>query len=624
MKQSIAAALLVASASAGSLRKPNAAGTGLLPLPRCVGKSADECCYQEKGQHALYDKKDPGNPGRLGEQCCSITMGTWIPTNSKEEKDNYCKTETRFAKMDGDLNKVKSVTDRLRNSLEYLHESKKALEIKFDREYAAHAAKEDSARDKNRKLRGELREVQGNLGEEVSRFQGLERKLNEVTNDNAGTKKKLEEQETALKKQMKATQQKYKSKLDLKKKFTVELKKVQSAIGTCKIDNVNSQKKIDLMKKSMEETQTSISKARTTLAGKEAALVGLEKETVAAEKGLGEDKQKLEDGTKKILGMIDALEQANSKLDTKISEATASLAEAKEELKEAEKANAFVETANTVRAHLKKNDGDSPFDAEKYAEADLEKKGKTYVDPTKNMVTDATTYIANKLSNLHPLMVNLKALKSRIHALIRLDKDLNKEIMGDLKKKFKALTDAITGVENQMRTIVAKCTDVTDLIEAGNSKHNKWVSKQNALLNSLSRQNGQLLAQLKYEIKATEKVADMIGDNKGLLKECDAKAFKIAKNMFSVKQQDNTLNTELSGLQQDNLDAANLLKDEQEKAAKSIAEAEEANRKLKASLGVLKNEVRAEKSKKNGKEATLTKVNNEVSDTKMETEMAGI
>ena len=94
--------------------------------------------------------------------------------------------------------------------------------------------------------------------------------------------------------------------------------------------------------------------------------------------------------------------------------------------------------------------------------------------------------------------------------------------------------------------------------------------------------------------------------------------------MFSVKQEDNTLNTELSGLQQDNLDAANLLKDEQEKAAKAIAEAEEANRKLKANIGILKNEVRAEKSKKNKKETTLTKVNNEISDTKMETEMAGI
>merc|ERR1712072_278131 len=108
-----------------------------------------------------------------------------------------------------------------------------------------------------------------------------------------------------------------------------------------------------------------------------------------------------------------------------------------------------------------------------------------------------------------------------------------------------------------------------------------------------------------------------------LLQECDAKAFKIAKRMFSVKQEDNTLNTELSGLQQDNLDAANLLKDEQEKAAKAIAEAEEANRKLKANIGILKNEVRAEKSKY-GKEATLTKVNNAISDTRMETEMAGI
>ena len=137
----------------------------------------------------------------------------------------------------------------------------------------------------------------------------------------------------------------------------------------------------------------------------------------------------------------------------------------------------------------------------------------------------------------------------------------------------------------------------------------------------MSRQNGQLLAQLKYEIDAGEKVSDLIGDNKVLLKECGKKGYKIAMNLWSAKQQDSALSADLSTLQQENLNAANKLKEEQEEAAKNIAAAEEANRKLKASLGVLKDEVRTEKRENNAKKAHLTDVNNKVSDVQMETEL---
>ena len=129
---------------------------------------------------------------------------------------------------------------------------------------------------------------------------------------------------------------------------------------------------------------------------------------------------------------------------------------------------------------------------------------------------------------------------------------------------------------------------------------------------------------MKYEIKATEEVSDMIGDNKKVLRECGAKAFNLCKNLWSVKRQDSALSSELNGLQQENLEAANRLKEEQEAAAKSIAEAEEANRKLKAALGVLKNEVRSEKKENNKKKTKLNNINNKISDVKMETELAGI
>ena len=119
----VVAVATIASASASNLRAPESKTL----LQRCTnGAKVEDCCTQTKGQHALYNKKDDGNPGRLGKQCCSKSLGTWMPTNG-EDADNFCTLGKRTYDAEKSMDQVKSVSDRMANALNALNAEKRDL-----------------------------------------------------------------------------------------------------------------------------------------------------------------------------------------------------------------------------------------------------------------------------------------------------------------------------------------------------------------------------------------------------------------------------------------------------------------------------------------------------------------
>ena len=75
------------------------------------------------------------------------------------------------------------------------------------------------------------------------------------------------------------------------------------------------------------------------------------------------------------------------------------------------------------------------FDANKYAAGKLEKKGDAWLDSEAAMLNDAQNFVKSKMAGMQKVLLNLKAVRSRVKALKNLDIQLNKEIMADLKKK---------------------------------------------------------------------------------------------------------------------------------------------------------------------------------------------
>ena len=59
------------------------------------------------------------------------------------------------------------------------------------------------------------------------------------------------------------------------------------------------------------------------------------------------------------------------------------------------------------------------------------------------MLADASSFIKNKVSGLGNVMLNLKAIVSRVEALKNLDADLHSKIMNDLETRHKRLKSKI-------------------------------------------------------------------------------------------------------------------------------------------------------------------------------------
>merc|ERR1712139_249937 len=105
-------------------------------LRRCTKNAKVEECCPGTG-HKLYRRKDEGNPGRLGKQCCSKSLGAWLPTNG-DDADNFCSLGQRTSEAEKSIDQVKSVSDRMANALTALNAEKKDLKAQYRAAYIAH------------------------------------------------------------------------------------------------------------------------------------------------------------------------------------------------------------------------------------------------------------------------------------------------------------------------------------------------------------------------------------------------------------------------------------------------------------------------------------------------------
>lgn len=171
----VAIATLAATnpAGAANLRAPESKTL----LQRCTnGAKVTECCAQEKGQHQLYQHKDDSNPGRLGNQCCSRSLGTWLPTNG-DDVDKFCSLGQRTAEVQKGVDQMKSLTDRTNNALTSLNEEKSTLKKEFREAYIAHEKQEDDKNGEILRDQKELQLIEDRNAREKTKLNGLNAEL---------------------------------------------------------------------------------------------------------------------------------------------------------------------------------------------------------------------------------------------------------------------------------------------------------------------------------------------------------------------------------------------------------------------------------------------------------------
>jgi chromosome segregation ATPase len=445
----VVAVATIASASANNLRAP----ASKTLLQRCTnGAKVEECCTQTPGQHALYNKKDDNNPGRLGKQCCSKSLGTWMPTNG-EDADKFCSLGKRTYDAEKSMDQVKSVSDRMANALNALNAEKRDLKKEYRAAYIAHEKTENDADDKNAVAQKELNLVEDEIASKKATFNSLQKKVADEEQELEALGPKYSKSLSALDKAFDEASATFKAKQEALKDLATSANKANDALNTCNLQNEEDKKALKAIAGeivSVKTQQDSADKERKQYEAKtkeaEATLEEKKKEQAAqikeAEAANGEVKNKMA-----------KFVETNAELQTMIDEVESKIADADAKLA------SFLETGTTKKfGWLFGSDGgnedketvkraptagNSNFDANKYADGKLVKKGSEWVDSQQKMLSDAQNFINDRVSKMKDVLVNLKAVRSRVAALKKLDKDLHKQIMADLGKQNAKLVAAI-------------------------------------------------------------------------------------------------------------------------------------------------------------------------------------
>jgi len=447
----VVAVATIASASASNLRAP----ASKTLLDRCTnGAKVEDCCTQTPGQHQLYNKKDDGSPGRLGKQCCSKSLGTWMPTNG-EDADKFCSLGKRTYDAEKSMDQVKSVSDRMANALNALNDEKRDLKKEFRAAYIAHEKKENDADDKNAQAQKELNLVEDENAEKQATFNALQKKVTDEEQAVEALGPKYSKSLNALDKAFDDASAKYKAKQDFLIKLAVSANEAQKALETCDLKNEEDKKTLKAI-----AAETKSVKTQQDAADKERKVY--EQKTKEADAKLAEDKKKqaeamkvADEANKKVKAEMTDFVSKAAKLQSMIDDTEAKIASVDEQLKASlletgttkkfgflfgsDGGNEDKETVKRAETNSDRND----FDANKYAAGKLVKEGNKWVDSQKQMLSDAQNFIKDRVGKMQDVLVNLKAVRSRVNALKNLDKDLHKQIMADIGKENAKLSAAI-------------------------------------------------------------------------------------------------------------------------------------------------------------------------------------
>lgn len=436
-------------------------------LARCAnGATVEKCCEQISGQHKLYQKKDDSSPGRLGKQCCSKSLGAWLPTNG-DDADKFCALGRRTAHAEASMNQVKSLSDRMVNAMNVLNSEKKTLKADYRAAYIAHEQTENNKRGENSKLNRELQLVEDKNTEKRVAIKGVNDEIDTEEKKIRNTGKLYLEKLRDLDTKMSDIDSSFGIKEKHYAEMSVKANDATKVLNTCK---GNTEEETKLMKDFEEQLKN----VRSTIDQKKKENQEAAKEFGKISGECDKKKKEMEDQEKvaqkeltdvkadyaKFKKQSDTLKQAIDDAEAKLASI---LTDAPSLLETGSKWGWGDEDKET--ADKSKEGSSTSFEAGKYAGGALVKKGNSYVDSEAKMVEDAQNFIANKMINMKDVLVNLKAVRARVAALKKLDIDLNKKIMDDLNKKFSKLTSAILSANRAAGRLSRKLVSVSNTLE---------------------------------------------------------------------------------------------------------------------------------------------------------------
>lgn len=392
----------------------------------------------------MYAKKDDGNPGRLGKQCCARSLGSWLPTNG-DDADKFCQLGRRAVASEKEIDRVKSVSDRMVNAMKGLRKSQGRLKREYRALYIAHEKTENGKKGEVMRERKELQLLEDQSIAKNAEFNGIQESISNQEDKNEKTikdfkteAKKIDASITFVSTRFDAAQKEYAEKLQ-------SISDLQNALNDCKDSNKDAKDAIKELRSSlsevksqndaMAERQSEATKAQFEQAAK---LTQLKKKHEQEIGKIEQDQEKIRQNLKEFTEYNDGLVEEINDLQSQINQLSTEKmsVEARTEVKKAKAAASLLQV---------KDDGDETFDAKKYAAAPLKKDGSsdTWIDTEQKMLADASSFVKDKLSGLSSVMLNLKAIVSRVQALKRLDADLHSKIMDNLEKKHTKLKNKV-------------------------------------------------------------------------------------------------------------------------------------------------------------------------------------
>eukprot|EP00943_MAST-04B_sp_MAST-4B-sp1_P001436 g1436.t1 len=318
------------------------------------------------------------------------------------------------------------------------------LKAQYRAAYIAHEKSEDGKRgeierdqkelqlieDKNSKSKAKLNGLKDDLVQEQDKLdksqQSYNEKLEKIDSD-------IEDQQDKFKVKQQEYSKKVSALIDASKELKqckFETKEENSLIEAIRGNIEDAKKRQDAAKDETTKYEKKITITEAALVAQKNSAAKEKSQAVMALGNVKKDTRLLNEKMTKLEARIDLIENQIEMVDKSI--------EKQKKVNEAAGISLMEVWSSEPEADT------NGFDANKYAAGKLEKKGDTWLDSEAAMLNDAQNFVKSKMASMQKVLLNLKAVRSRVKALKKLDIELNQEIMADLQKKHDKLA---TGIE---------------------------------------------------------------------------------------------------------------------------------------------------------------------------------
>lgn len=568
MKNTLALTAIVATvglANAGNLR----AAPAKTLLAKCTGKDAKPagCCstpaeIKDKKTAELYKRAKVDG---MKFQCCSKSMGMWMPTNNKKYKDQFCSLGREAALAKTSMANVNSLTDKMVNVLDRLNDEKHKLKADFRAAYIAHESVESKSRDEAKALEvKQKKEVQYLADEQTKTSNDLDKAISTLDDNKEAQEEmqaKFQRSINAIKKQIEASEKAAKELEAAQERESRKLKFIQAKLSGCNSDKKELKELQEKLKQDLARAEAS----KKAALEKQAALIKENEEAV----------KNLEKATKELNEKKKQLEEKSKKLEKVIKVTQDSIEDTKKAISKYE-ALAFIELSIRPAECDDKCKQFRTWDSSKYIAGD------------EKMMDDAKKYVSSEIENLHTVLKEIKAVKVRVAELQGLDKDLHQQIMADVFKKNKKLEIAIKTAQKKLQETL----DELKSVEADNKEVvYQTANMQRANMDALSAKRACLASKEKAEETLQKQLDDLkvtLSVNSDLFKECKKDRKELDGLVKSLEEESQTASEKAAQLESNNNDMKDSFLKGQRKIEENNLELDRENQELDADVNNLK------------------------------------